>query len=233
MKKIILKVSTVFVLSTSASFSMPVMDGAQIVENIMTAGRWIKQGYEWKREIKQWEKDFKAITKFRLDSNILDEFTKLNNLLKKYGLDMEDLDLNKPKSEVGVYAKKLFNSYMLFDDCKYKYFTLEQKNICQNKMVRNVQEMATIRKLSENMTGLIDELNTLNTKLENSEDIKSSQDITAGIQSTISSMEAIKMQYEMLVIRNKAKKEIEERQAEQIEKEKRNNSAAFINQAFL
>ena len=233
MKKIILKVSTVLVLSTSVSSSFPVVDGAQLTESILTLSRWIEQGIEWKREIEQWEADIKAVTEFRLDGNILDKFTELNDLLGSYGLDMGDLDLDNPKSQIGVYAKALFDSYLIFNDCSYDYFSDNQKKICKNKMVRNVQEIATSHKLSKNMSGLLEKLNELNTKLKDSEDIKSSQDITAGIQSVVSSMEAIRIQYEMMSMRNQAKKEIEQRQLEQIEKRKRNNAASFIDQDFL
>ena len=233
MKKIILKVSTVLVLGTSVSSPFPVIDAAQVAESILTAARWIKQGYEWKREIEQWEADIKALTEFRLDGNILDKFTELNDLLNEYGLDMGDLDLDNPKSELGVYAKSLFDSYLIFDDCNYDYFSSNQKRICKNKMVRNVQEVAAAHKLAKNMSGLLEKLNDLNTKLKDSEDIKSSQDITAGIQSVVSSMEAIKIQYEIMSMRNEAKQKIEQRQSEQIEKKKRNNSSSFIEQDFL
>lgn len=234
MKKIVLSIATVSIFATS-SFSLfgvgdIVFDPTQTAKAVL---EYAEQGKRWEKHLREWEADFKAITEFRLDGNILSKFTELNTLLSEYGLDMGDLDLNNPKSEIGVYAKQLFESYTLFDDCVYDYFTDDQKRICKNKMVRNVQEIATMSKLSENMTGLLSELNTLNNNLSHAEDIKSSQDITAGIHSTVTSMEAIKIQYEMMVIRNEATKKMEQRQKEQIEKEKRKNSNAFINQSFL
>jgi len=233
MKRTVLNVSTAFVLLSSSSFSIPVIDAAQVEESILTLGRWVEQGTAWKREIDQWKEKMSALKDFRLDASILTKFTELNTLLNKYGLDMGDLDLNNPKSEIGVYAKQLFEAYTLFDDCVYDHLTGDQKRICKNKMVRNVQEIATITKFSNNLKDLLGELNSLNDKLAHAEDIKSSQDISAGIQATVTSMEAMKIQYEMMVIQNEATRKMEERQTEQIQKEKRKNSSGFNHQSFL
>ena len=234
MKKIGLSIVTTAIITTQ-SFALfgvgdIVFDPTQTAKAVIQYG---KQAEAWTREINQWREKMKALKDFRLDGNILNKFTELNNLLGQYGLDMGDLDLNNPKSEIGRYAKQLFEAYTIFDDCAYDYMTDNQKKICKNKMVRNVQEMATINKLTENMTGFIEKLNTLNDKLAHAEDIKSSQDITAGIQSTLSSMNALKIQYEMMTIRNEAQKKMEQRQKEQIEKGKRENSSSFIDQKFL
>lgn len=228
MKRKILNISIVFVFATSSSYTMPVVDGAQVEESILTAARWVDQGLAWKREIDQWKAKMKALKDFRLDGNILNKFTELNNLLGEYGLDMGDLDLNNPKSEIGLYAKQLFDSYSIFDDCAYDYMTDNQKKICQNRMVRSVQEIATMTKMSNNVTELVNKLNTLNDKLAHAEDIKSSQDISAGIKATIASMSALKTQYEIMVIKNKAMEKLEQRQTEQIQAKKRENSISFI-----
>jgi len=228
MKKNILKTSIIFVLVTSSGYTLPVIDTAQVTESALTAVRWIDQGLTWKREIDQWQKKMKALRDFRLDENILNKFTELNNLLGEYGLDMGDLDLNNPKSEIGVYAKQLFDSYSIFDDCAYSYMSSNQKKICKNRMVRNVQEIATMTKMSNSVTELVSKLNTLNDKLAHAEDIKSSQDISAGIKATIASMSVLKTQYEIMVIKNKAMEKLEQRQTEQIQAQKRGNSIPFI-----
>ena len=228
-KRIGLSIATVTILTTSSHAIIvhdPIQTGKAVAE-------YIEVGKRWKKHLKEWEADIKAITEFRLDANILNKFTTLNNLLGQYGLDMGDLDLNNPKTQIGVYAKQLFDSYTIFDDCAYDYLSSHQKKICTNRMVRNVQEIATMHKLSENVTAMLEKLNTLNDKLAHAEDIKSSQDITAGIQSTISSMNVLKIQYEMMRIQNEATSKIEERQTEQIAKEKRKNSSGFNHQSFL
>ena len=232
MKRTVLNVSTAFVLLSSSSFSIPVIDAAQVSESVLTLARWVDQGVTWEREIRQWKKKMSALKDFRLDASILTKFTELNTLLNRYGLDMGDLDLNNPKSGIGVYAKQLFESYTLFDDCAYAHLTGDQKRICKNKMVRNVQEIATITKFSDNLTDLLGKLNRLNSELAHAKDIKSSQDIAAGIQATVTSMEAMKIKYEMMVIQNEATRKMEERQTEQIQKAKRKNSSAFIHQQF-
>ena len=95
-------------------------------------------------------------------------------------------------------------------------------------MVRNVQEIATMTKMSNNVTELVSKLNILNDKLAHAEDIKSTQDISAGIKATIASISALKAQYEIMVIKNKAMEKLEQRQTEQIQAQKRKNSISFI-----
>lgn len=218
------------VILTSSSNAIIVHDPVQtskaVIEYEEVAKRWMER-------VEQWKEKMSALKDFRLDGNIIDKFKELNSLLALYGLDMGDLDLNNPQSQIGLYAKQLFEFYTLFDDCAYDYLDDNQKKICTNKMVRNVQEIAAMSMLAENMKGFIEKLNTLNDKLAAAEDIKSSQDITSGIQSTISSMKALKIQYEMMTIRNEATRKMEQRQNEQIEKQKRQNSDAFIDQSFL
>jgi len=229
MKRIKLAVMATLIMSTQsyAIFGVGdiVFDPTHTAE---TAAGWIKQGLAWEREIKQWESKMSALKDYRLDSDILNKFTELNTLLGEYGLDMNDLDLNNPKSQIGLYAKQLFDSNTIFDNCNYDYMTYDQRRICKNRMLRSVKQMATVSKLSQSMTGYVQKLNTLNSRLANSADIKSSQDITAGIQSTISSMNALKIQYEMMEIRDRAEAKMEKEQTEQIRVKKRQYAEEYI-----
>lgn len=233
MKRIKLAVLASVVISTQsyAIFGLGdiVFDPAQTAKAV---AQYEKQATAWEREVTQWKEKMSALKDFRLDSDILNKFTELNTLLDQYGLDMNDLDLDNPKSQIGVYAKQLFESNTIFDNCNYDYMTYDQRRICKNKMLRNSKQMATVSKLSESMGGYVQKLNTLNSRLANSADIKSSQDITAGIQSTLASMNALKIQYEMMEIRDSAEAKMEEEQTEQLIAEKRKNSSAFIHQKF-
>lgn len=234
MKRIKLAVLASVVISTQSYAIFGVGDIVFDPEQTAKAvAQYAKQATAWKREIDQWKEKMSALKDFRLDGDILNKFTELNTLLDQYGLDMNDLDLNNPKSQIGVYAKQLFDSNTIFDNCNYDYMTYDQRRICKNKMLRSSKKMATVSKLSESMKGFVEKLNTLNSKLATSTDIKSSQDITAGIQSTLSSMNALKIQYEMMEIRDRAEAKMEEEQTEQIIAEKRKNSSAFIHQNFV
>jgi len=233
-KRIGLSLATLAILTTSSHALFGIGDIVfDPIQTLKAVGEYAEEARRWKKHLKEWEADYKAITKFRLDATILNKFTELNNLLEKYGLDMGDLDLDNPKSQIGVYAKQLFDSYTIFDDCNYDYMTRDQKRICRNNMLRNSKQMATVSKLRDSVKKYVKKLNKLNAKLAKSKDIKSSQDITAGIQSTISSMNALKIQYEMMMIRDDAEQQMEQRQKEQIAKEKRQNSSSFNHQSFL
>ena len=288
------KISIVFIIITSFNFSMPVVSVPQVVENVFTE---IRNNYEtlvtWKREFTEWEQDYKAITEFRLDGNLLNKFSQINNLLKGHGLDMGDLDLSNPKSKIGVLAKQLFDSYTLFKDCEFDFMTADQQRICKDTTVRRVQEMATAKEFQDQVGQMLEKLNDLNTQLRSGKrgtvsnnggsieegsllatqgegsgggsvfddfssadmgkynemmssfsdassetdsdenTIKLSQDVTAGVKSITATVKAMKIQYKLMMMSNKAKEGIDKRQSQQLRMKRFENSEEFYKKSIF
>jgi len=57
--------------------------------------------------------------------------------------DLKDDILGNPKSQVGQYAKQLFDKYQVFDDCNEEYMNDNQKKICKNEMARGIAQALT------------------------------------------------------------------------------------------
>ena len=228
MKSIILKIATAFVLLVSSSDAIPVIDAPQLYENIQTVARWKEQITQWSTEIDQWKDQYDAITGFKLDGNILDKFMQINTLLGEQGLDMTDLDLDNPKSQIGVLAKQLFDEFTNFaDDCSFDFMSDEQKESCKNTIIREIQEMTAVKEISTSVEQSLKKLNDLNTQLAEAKDIKTSQDVTAAIESTFSSLEIMSSKLEMMVMKNEAKEKIDKRRAEQMHMKKIENSIKY------
>jgi type IV secretion system protein VirB5 len=156
------------------------------------------------------------------------DIQEFNNFTKIYSLDFLDLKddiLGNPKSQVGQYAKQLFDKYQIFDDCNEEYMNDNQKKICKNEMVRNVQEVATYQAYKDNLSSVSTKLGDLSQKLANSKDIKESQDIQNAIQMEIAQFEVAKAQVELMDTQNKSLKSIEQRQKEQLYKQNRTKQA--------
>ncbi|MCF6244346.1 MAG: hypothetical protein L3J43_04865 [Sulfurovum sp.] len=170
MKNKPLKIILISACLSSFSYSIPVISVPQVIENVFTE---LRNNYEtlvtWKREAEQWKNDYEAITKFKLDSNLLNEFQKINDILGKYGLSMSDIDLINPSSEIAQMAKSMFNTYSLFDDCSFDFMGDEDKRICQDTIVREVQEIQAINGFSEQITKALEKINELNSQLSGGE----------------------------------------------------------------
>ena len=164
------------------------------------------------------------------------EMMDLHQFLKQNSLDFMDLTddiINHPKSIVGKYAKKLFEEYTLFDNCKYEYLTTDQKRICKSNMIRDVQEIATYQETTKTIKKIAGKLKDLSKLRSKSKDIKQSSDIANSIQVQIAQLQLIKIQLDMMESQNKAKERVDERQVEQLIAQKRKNADAFIHQDFL
>jgi len=229
MKSIILKIATAFVLLVSSSDAIPVIDAPQLYENIQTVARWKEQITQWSTEIDQWKDQYDAITGFKLDGNILDKFMQINTLLGEQGLDMTDLDLDNPKSQIGVLAQQLFGEYTtIFNDCVYTFMSDDDKRICKDTIVREVQEMAAVKEIATSVDKTLKKLNDLNTQLAEAKDIKTSQDVTAAMNSTFASLELMSSKLEMMSMKNEAKEKIDARQRKQIYMKKFEHADEFM-----
>jgi len=238
MKKIALSIATASIMATS-SFGIfgvgdivfdPVQTTKAVAEYAEQAKRWIEEVNHYKSQIEAYEKELLAATEIRDSVQFMKDIKEFNNFTKNYSLDFLDLKddiLGNPKSQVGQYAKQLFDKYQVFDDCNEEYMNDNQKKICKNEMVRNVQEVATYQAYKDNLSSVSTKLGDLSQKLANSKDIKESQDIQNAIQMEIAQLEVAKAQVELMDTQNKSLRSIEQRQKEQLYKQNRTKQAEW------
>ncbi len=233
MKKIGLSIAAVSILSTSshAIFGVgdivfdPVQTAKAVAEYAEQGKRWVEEINHYKSQIEAYEKELLAATEIRDSVQFMKDIQEFNDFTKNYSLDFLDLKddiLGNPKSQVGQHAKQLFDKYQLFDDCKYDYMNDSQQKICENQMVRSVQEIATYQAYKDNLSSVSTKLGDLSQKLANSKDIKESQDIQNAIQMELAQLQVAKAQVELMDTQNKSLEQIEKRQKQQLYKQSRN-----------
>jgi len=236
LKKIGLSIAAVSILSTSshAIFGVgdivfdPVQTTKAVAEYAEQAKRWVEEVNHYKSQIEAYEKELLAATEIRDSVQFMKDIQEFNDFTKNYSLDFLDLKddiLGNPKSQVGQYAKQLFDKYQVFDDCNEEYMNDTQKKNCKGTMVRSVQEIATYQAYKDNLSSVSTKLGDLSQKLANSVDIKESQDIQNAINMEMAQLQVAKAQVELMDTQNKSLAAIEQRQKEQMYKQNRNNRA--------
>ena len=216
--------SAVSIMGTSIDEATLPAQMLQLTELATTARNMISQ-------VKQQVKTVLSQTGIRDVMAFKREMEDLHSFLQKYSLDFMDLTddiINNPKSLVGEHAKRLFDKYMLFDDCNYDYMNSDQKRICKSKMIRNVQEIATYQETTKNIKKIASKLKDLSRLRTKSKDIKESSDISNSIQMQIAQLQLIKTQLDMMESQNKSRERVEQGQMEQIRAQKRNYTEVYI-----
>ena len=225
LKKIGISIAAVSVMTTS-SFALfgvgdIVFDPTQTAQAI---AEYAKQAERWSYTIQNYRDELLAKTGIRDIISFQQEMQQLMEFMDNYSLDFMDLTndiVDHPRSQIGAYAKHLFDQYNLFDDCNYDYMNADQKRICKSEMVRNVQEIATYQHTTQKLKTIMENLKQLSDKRAHSEDIKQSADIANAIQMQLAQLEIIKTQVEMMEAQNRSKARVDQRQSEQIMRSKR------------
>lgn len=221
MKKTIVAAFTVAFLSTNTAYALfGGSDGSStLAEQLVQTKELVDQTQSMSNQLIA-QTGIRDILSFQRDIQDLTDF------MDSYSLDFMDLSndiIDQPKSQLGQYAKNLFNKYQLFDDCNYDYMSTDQKRICKGQMVRNVQEIATYQMTTNKLKSISQKLTDLSEQRTDSNDVKSSQDISNAIQSQIAQLQLIQTQLDMMESQNRAKERIDKRQKEQLYKQNRNN----------
>lgn len=227
LKNITVSIAAVSVMSTQ-SFGVSIfgtsVDEATLEMQIVQNAEQVLQTAEMIKHTENLIKQVKAQTGIRDILAFREEMINLHKILKEYSVDFMDLTndiVDHPRSQLGLYAKRLFERYNLFDDCNYDYMSDDEKRICKSEMVRNVQEIATYQYTTQRIKDIAANIKKLVQKRNASKDIKNSQDIANAIQGQIAQLELIKIQIEMMEAQNRAKERVDRRQAEQIMRSKR------------
>ena len=227
MKKSIITASLVLFTSFTnlQGAGIPVIDAAalsqDITQNIKTIEEWSREAQRWgetashyTNQLKAYEDELLSKTGIRDSVQFMKDLNRLQNYAKSYGDDYLDLAeaFANPNTVIGNYSRKLFDKYNVFDRCQNDYYKDWEKEACENKMKREVTEVATIQASKEKTDEIFKNLDDLQKKLANTSDVKESQDITNAINVELAQLQIVNMRLDMLDKQNKAQARIEEEQ---------------------
>lgn len=238
MKKIVASI----VVSSSLVFSsgIPVVDvvsNAQaMAQNLKEVAQWAEQASRWAKEVDHYKSQLGAYqdqllsaTQIRDSVQFVKDISDFYSFAKNYSDDYMSLstDILNSNTPIGIQAKALFKKYNLFNDCEGDYLSKDEKNICKNKMVRRVHEVAVYQEYNKNLNLMANDLNDLAVSLANSQDIKESQDIGNAIQLKIAQIDLTKTKIELMNAQNERLDKVEQKQKEQLISQTRGKSADF------
>lgn len=238
MKKSIITASLVLFTSFSNlnGAGIPVIDAASIAQdltqNIKELGEWAEQAQRWgetashySNQLTAYETELLSKTGIRDSVQFMKDLNRLHNYAKSYGDDYLDLAkaFANPSTVIGNYSKQLFEKYSVFDRCENEYYKGWEKEACENKLKRDVTEIATIQESKNKTDEIFKNLDDLSKKLSNTKDIKDSQDVQNAINVELAQLQIINMRLDMLNKQNQARARIEEEQKLQKRKEKQKN----------
>lgn len=215
------------VLSTSLMFGagIPVIDAAALsqgmTQNIKEIAEWAKEAERWsttvtqyKDELQAYETELLSKTGIRDSVQFVKDLNKLQEYAKAYGDDYLDLAkaFANPNSRVGSQARNLFDKYNIFDNCNNDYFQQWEKENCDNKLKRDVTQIATVQESNKMVEKSAKNLDDLSKKISNTQDIKESQDIANAINMEIAQLQIVAMKMDMMAKQNEAEQRAEEDQ---------------------
>ena len=210
LKHIGLSLATVSIITTSAPALLGV--GDVVIDPTLIA----KNVAEFAEQAKRWQQTLINTTGIRDSVQFVKDLQQLQSIMDEWKIDLMALNLDDPKSQIGVLAKQLFDKYNLYDDCNVPYFDADRKRICKNRMTRNVQEMAAYQSYSTQLQTFSNKLKDLSVKLANAENQKDSQDIANAINMQMAQLNATKAQIDLMKSNNEALEKAEQRQKEQL-----------------
>lgn len=244
MKKSIITASLVLFTSFTSlnGAGIPVIDGASIAQDLAQnikeiaewkeyAERWGETASHYTNQLKAYEDELLTKTGIRDSVQFMKDLNRLQNYAKSYGDDYLDLAeaFANPSTVIGNYSRKLFDKYMVFDRCQNDYYKGWEKEACENKLKRDVTEIATIQESKNKTDEIFKNLDDLQKKLANTSDVKESQDITNSINAELAQLQIVNMRLDMLNKQNQAQERIEEEQKQQEFESKLNKHTDWSN----
>lgn len=230
MKKLVFV--TVLTINLLFSSGIPVVDVVSntqaLQQNLKTLAEYAEQARRWEQEILHYQNQINAYQNQLLSQTAIRDsvaFTKdvqsFYNFSSQYGHDFLSLesDISNPTSQLGQKAKELFDKHQVFDSCENSYYSQTEKDICKNKMVRRVQEVAVYQEYSTNLLEMSTTLSNLGQKVANAQDIKESQDLSNAIQLQLAQIDLTKTQVELMNAQNIRLDMIEKQKKEQLFKQ--------------
>lgn len=207
------------ILSTNLMFAsgIPTIDIASIVQNLAQdikeiaewkeqADRWIDTTKHYSEQLTAYQNELATKTGVRDAVGFVKDLNKVQEYAKAYGDDYLDIAkaMANPNSRLGHFMRHLYAKYNVFDECQNETYKNWQKEACEGKLQREVQQIAYV----ETTKGLVDKssenLDKLSKRISASNDIKESQDIENAINMEMAQMQVIQMRMDMMEKNNQA-----------------------------
>lgn len=202
LKQTILSITAVMALSSNSNALFGVGD---IVYDPTAVLKAVEQIAQLKEQVTLAQDTLVATAGIKDAVNLYQDLTQLTSIMEEYKVTLNDLDIENPKSKIGQMAQQIFKRNQIFDNCSVTHLSALQKETCKNKQVRNVSDIASSIIYSQELEKTSKRLQTLSTKLTNSEDLKTSQDIGNAISLELAQLEMSKANVEMMEKANIAK----------------------------
>ena len=194
LNKITVSIVAVSALSTQLySFSL---FGSSIDEATLPAQ--IDQLVVMRKQLKSIASQCKAACGVKDATKLYGDLKQFVEVMDKFKVTLEDLDIKNPKSQIGVLAQQILQRNKVFDNCKSKCLSDLQKEVCENNQIRNVQALATTMLYSKELTKISNRLQDLSKKLAASKELKESQDIGNAINLELANLQLTKTNIEMM-----------------------------------
>jgi len=201
-KRITLSVVATMTIATQSNAIFGVGD---VVYDPAAVYQAIEQVTQLKKQYDQMKKTTAAVMGVKDAVKMYKDIKTLTNVMQEYKITLDDLDIDNPKSKIGVMAKEIFEENQIFDNCDSDCSSDLQKKVCKNKQIANVTEIATAMVFSEELDKTAKRLQDLSKKLANSKTLKASQDIGNAISLELAQLELSKSKVEMSQKANAAK----------------------------
>jgi len=218
MKRILLSIVTVATITTSSHALFGVGD---VVFDPTAVAKAVTQIKKMKEQIKIGKKAVLAASGVKDAVKMYNDIKHLTQTMEDFKVTFEDLDIENPKSKIGVMAKKIFEENQVFDNCDVSYNSDLQKEICKDNQIRNVSEVATSIIYSKDLGKAAKRLQKLSKKLASSKDIKTSQDLGNAISLELAQIEISKSRVAMMEKSNDARRKADQDRLNQEADEKR------------
>ena len=212
LRKIILSISAVSAMTTSSPAFLGIGD---VVYDPAAVYQAIEQVTQLKKQVELMKKTATATCGVKDAVKMYKDMKQLTSAMKEFKVTMDDLDIDNPKSKIGQMAQKIFNDNQIFDNCNVACNSDLQKQVCKDKQIRNVGEIATAMVYGDELEETAQRLKTLGEELASSKDIKASQDIGNAINLELAQLQISKSKVEMIAKANAAKCKADEDRLEQ------------------
>jgi len=211
-KRILLSLGAVSAILTNSHAIFGVGD---VVYDPAAVYQAIEQVTQLKKQVDLMKKTAAATCGIKNAVKFYSDMKQLTGTMKKFKVTLDDLDIDNPKSQIGQMAQKIFKENQIFDNCNMGCNSSLKTQVCKNKQMRNVGEIATAMVYSDELDATAKRLKDLGEKLAKSKDLKTSQDIGNAISLEMAQLELGKSKVEMMAKANAAKCKADEDRLEQ------------------
>lgn len=210
-------------IALAACLSVSFFSQAGIPVAIDANPEWAVEAARWSEKLKQWgdtaqhyksqiqayQDQLATATGIREIAAFTNELknlqSELTNIYKQGDSFVGSFSKN-PKGMLSQEAESLFNKYGAFDMCKTGIKSTD--NLCKAKIISNAANIEQGTEINKELAQSMNQIQRLSSRIENSKDIKESQDLANALQAQSLKMQAIKMQYDVWASKNQADAEM-------------------------